>query len=593
MLLSLLAYSVPTQEQELGLVYKAMSCELGYERMSGYCVQEDANISFTTKTTLMHDYTKELKEVLVHKLTVMTSNGKDVAAQVPVKIVNTGQSTISIMYMDTKTGYPKQESLSAYDSVTVESAQNGLAQLSVLVEETVDITVEVAPVWMENAKQVVITKDALHRTSIISEEQLRTLTTNDKQIQIVLDSLVSMETFKPFPTKDSTFQDIDEADIKSAKVVKKDRFFQVVVRTIKGVFQWVINSFVKAWRAITWVFAQIGKALVNVFHAVVAFFDWKDVIASHQWLEKNLLHLSVTSGPTIENNNKKLNETLYKWKGDMNTKIDSIVDAIKGKQPTPISPVDPDTPAQGQYLMTVVGQNAPMMSIKGDSSEMMGSLMILEKETKGVNSTLGDKISNAFKAIGNGVKAVSVAIVVAVIKVLQLAFNLFDDFLILGNIVLGVIIGAINKILWSILTFVVYIPFLSELHSKLTGGSKLSLLSVILLPTAALATWSYKATHWGKAPFDAQAPVVETELSDLMDKKYATETTEVEQVDRKSSLRVLEKRQVVATFLFFFFSVLITFVFLELFIKALTATIWLAVYMPFTFLAILLFLYVW
>lgn len=82
---------------------------------------------------------------------------------------------------------------------------------------------------------------------------------------------------------------------------------------------------------------------------------------------------------------------------------------------------------------------------------------------------------------------------------------------------------------------------------------------------------SYKLTHWGQAPFKSVDS--DTDLVDMMKGKK------------------LEKRQLLAGFLFFFFSVLIVFVALEIFLRVLTAAIWLAVFMPFTFLAIVLFVF--
>ena len=584
-----LAFAAPYQETT-GMVYKSTSCKTGYSSTKGgYCVQ-DAQYEFTTSNTLMNDYNKQLDELLVHKLTVNVMSNDVPVAEAPVQVVNTGGNQVQIMYLDGYTGLPKEDILSPYESIIVETAPNGAASLSFVIDDSTGYVpkLKVAPVWMEDEDKIVdVTDDALNRVSNVNAEQLSAIDgVKQQNIITVISSLSAMQEFKE-NSKFKTTDDMDhvqDSDVKSAVVKEENGVIKAIVKTFKGIVEFVLNTIKSAFRAIGWVLQQIGLTIVKVFNAVKAFFAWGDVIRSHQWLEKNILNVREESPKYIKNNEAKTIDGLRKLKGNVGQKVDSIVDQLHGKAPQEMNQIKNPAP-QGQYMMNVVSQNAKLLEFTATTDGTLENhLMILDEQIPKNETRLGrigEALKNALSAVGSAAKKVSIFVVTAVLRLLQGIFDLLDDIIVLGVKIASIVFYAVTELLWTILTFSVTIPFVSTLYAKLTGGSKISLLSLVLLPTAAVATWAFKATHWGKAPFQPEEPINETELVALMkgDKEVAT-----------AGSHSLSKR-LLGAFLFFFFSVLIVFVFLEIFVKVLTVAIWFAIFAPFTFLLIVLFLF--
>lgn len=139
--------------------------------------------------------------------------------------------------------------------------------------------------------------------------------------------------------------------------------------------------------------------------------------------------------------------------------------------------------------MTVVGQNAKLLEFTSTVPEPLVEHLDTLSTVK--NSTVADKVKQALAFIGNGIKTVSIALVSVLLQIVKFVFNLFDDLIQLGVNVLSTVFYAVTEILWFVLTFTVTVPFVSDLYAVITGGSKISLLSLILLPTAAVATWYF------------------------------------------------------------------------------------------------------
>ena len=590
MLTLALILAAPYQEIA-GLVYKGTFCKNGYLSTKGYCVK-DTQYEFSTSNTLMNDYNKQLEELLVHKLTVKVKSGETPVGDAPVQVTNTGAKQVQILYLDACTGLPKQDILSPCDSVIVETSANGNAAVSFVIDDSTGYVpkLKVAPVWMEDEDTIVdVTDDALDRVSNVNAEQLSKIEgVKQQNIKLVIASLSAMQDFKE-NSKYKATDDIDhvnDSDVKSADVKKENGFIKVIVNTFKGVVEYVLNTIKSAFRALGWVLKQIGLTLLKVFNAVKAFFAWGDVIRSHQWLEKNILNVREESPKFIKNNEAKTIAGLKKLKGDVGQKVDAIVDQLHGKAPQEMQQLKNPAP-QGLYMMNIVSQNAKLLEFTATTDGTLENhLMVLEEQLPKNETRLGrigEALKNALSAVGSGAKKVSIFIVTAVLRLLQAVFDLFDDIIVLGVKLASIVFYAVTELLWTILTFQITIPFVSSLYAKLTGGSKISLLSLVLLPSAAVATWAFKATHWGKAPFVADEPVNDTDLVTLMKGNNKVDT---------SSNGLLKRQYFVASFLFFFFSVLIMFVFLEIFIRVLATAILLAVFAPFTFLLIVLVLFI-
>ena len=586
MLYSSLVLAAPFQENDR-FVYKSNACTSGYLSVKGYCVK-NTDYDFKTTNTLMNDYNKQLDELLVHKLTINVNSGDTPVGDAPVQVLNTGSQSVNVLYLDGYTGLPKQQILGSYENVIVETAQNGNAALSFIVEDGTSGYIpklKVGPVWMENEVVVDVTQDALDRVSNINADQLSAIQgTKQQHVKSVIASLSALQEFKENDTRFKLNDELDrvqDSDVKSAHVKQQNGIVKVVVDTVRGAVEFVVKSIKNALKAISWVLKQVGLTLVKVFHAVKAFFEWRDVIKSHQWLEKNLLAVRQESPKFIKGNEAKTIESLKKLKGDVGQKVDSILLQLHGKAPKELELVKNPAP-QGQYLMNVVSKNAKLLEFQdateSDLQYHLQSLNTIVPRNETNLDKVRDAVNKALVAVGHGAKKVSIYIVSAVLKALQAVFDLFDEVIVLGAKTAAIVFYAVTELLWTVLTFQVSVPFVNELYAKLTGGSKISLLSLILLPTAAIATWAYKATHWGEAPFPQQEPINELELVGVMKGG----------LHKKSN--GLSKR-FLAAFLFFFFSVLIVFIALEVFLRILTAAIWLAIFMPFTFLGIVLFIF--
>eukprot|EP00834_Sanchytrium_tribonematis_P003600 NODE_144_length_15804_cov_0.729131.p3 type:complete len:573 gc:universal NODE_144_length_15804_cov_0.729131:139-1857(+) len=521
-MLASIVLAAPFAEND-GFVYKGASCKTGYSSARGWCIK-DAAYAFTTSNALMNDYNKDLDELLVHKLSVLVKSGENVVGDAPVEFSNTGSKQVEILYLDGTTGYPKQTTLSPYDSVIVETAQNGNADLSFIVDESGYVPkFKVAPVWMDDEDIVDPTKDALTRVSRIDAEQLSDIQGVKKQnIDQVVRSLTTLQNFKEVTHKGNTnMDDILDADVESAHMEAdgENGFIKVVVKTLKGIKEFLVNGIKNAFRAVGWVLRQIGLTLVKVFKAVKAFFAWEDVVLTHKWLEQNLLKVRKASPKFIKDNEVKTVEKLKEMRDKTSGQIDSVIDMLKGQVPKEAEQIKNPAP-ESQYLMTVVSQNAKLIEFNGQTtSSLYPHLVTLDSAISNSTSRL-DKVKEALKnamvAVGKGLKTVSIFVLTTLLNLAKVLFHLFDDILIIGVSVASIVFYGVTELLWDMFTLKVELPFISDFYRKHVGGSELTLLSVSLLPSAAVATWAYKATHWGKAPFTQETPVNDMVLTNKM-----------------------------------------------------------------------------